>query len=96
MSLETQNMPLSIRDNLVEDVIRITKLVEQYRDDQASHENAEQVHDHFNDIHVHLCELMSAMIASPLSGRIFLAPPEAYVDAETKEASLDTQFMQKI
>ena len=96
MSLETRNMPPSIRQNLIEDVIRITKLVEEYRDDKASHKDAEQVHEHFNDIHVHLCELMSAMIASPLSGRIFLVPPEAYVDAETKEASLDANFQQKI
>ena len=62
-------MPLSIRQNLVEDVIKITQLVEQYRDDRAAHANAEQTQERFNDVHVHLCELMSAMIASPLTGR---------------------------
>lgn len=89
-------MPHSVRQNLVEDVIQITTLVEKYRDDKASHKIPEQVHEHFNDIHVHLCELMSAMIASPLSGRIFLAPPEAYVDAETMEASLNANFLNKM
>lgn len=89
-------MPLSIRQNLVEDVIKITQLVEQYRDDRAAHENAEQTQERFNDVHVHLCELMSAMIASPLTGRIFLPTPEEYVDEETRAQSLQEQFVSQV
>ena len=89
-------MPPNIRENLVENVIRITTLVEKYRDDKASHKDIVQVHENFNDIHVHLCELLSAMIASPLSGRLFLVTPEGYVSAETQKASLEQNFVQKI
>jgi len=89
-------MPPSLRENLIEDVIKIAKLVEQYRDDRAAHSDTEKTQERFNDIHVHVCELMSSMISSPLSGRIFLTPPSAYVDEETRKQSLDKNFLKKV
>lgn len=96
LTTKQASMPLSLRENLIEDVIKITKLVEEYRDDRSAHSDAEQTQERFNDIHVHLCELMSSMISSPLSGRIFLTSPSAYVDEETREASLNENLLQKI
>ena len=89
-------MPLGIRENLVEDVIRIVKVAEGFRDDPAGHGDAETTRERFNDIVVHLSELMAAMIASPLTGRIFLQPPDAYVDAETRKESLEANFLKRV
>lgn len=90
------NMPLGIRENLVEDVIRIVKVAETYRDDAAAHGDPETTKERFNDMVVHLSELMTAMIASPLMGRIFLQPPDAYVDTETRQQSVEANFLNKI
>lgn len=95
-ALPVRTMPLGIRENLVEDVIRIVKIAETYRDDAAAHGDPETTRERFNDMVVHLSELMSAMIASPLTGRIFLHPPDAYVDTETREASLEENFLKRV
>jgi hypothetical protein len=89
-------MPLGVRENLVEDVIRIVKVAEGFRDDPAGHGDAEQTRERFNDIVVHLSELMASMIASPLTGRIFLLPPDAYVDAETRTESVEANFLKRV
>ena len=89
-------MPLGVRENLVEDVIRIVKVAEGFRDDPAGHGGAETTRERFNDIVVHLSELMAAMIARPLTGRIFLQPPDAYVDAETRKESLEANFLKRV
>ena len=89
-------MPLGIRENLVEDVIRIVKVAEDYRDDTAAHANAETTRERFNDIVVHLSEFMAAMLASPLTGRIFLQPPDAYVNTETRQESVEANFLERV
>ena len=95
-TLPVRTMPLGIRENLVEDVIRIVKIAETYRDDAAAHGDPETTKERFNDMVVHLSELMAAMIASPLTGRIFLEPPEAYVHSETRQQSVEANFLNKV
>ena len=95
-ALPVRTMPLGIRENLVEDVIRIVKIAETYRDDAAAHGDPETTKERFNDMVVHLSELMAAMIASPLTGRVFLQPPDAYVDAETRKESLEANFLKRV
>ena len=89
-------MPLGIRENLVEDVIRIVKVAETYREDTAAHGDPETTRERFNDMVVHLSELMAAMIASPLTGRIFLQPPDAYVNTETRQQSVSVLTLFKL
>lgn len=45
-----------------------------------------------NDIHTLLCKFMTSMISSPITGRLFMANPVAYVDEETRIASLRRQL----
>ena len=96
LALPVRTMPLGVRENLVEDVIRIVKVAEGFRDDAAGHGDAEKTRERFNDIVVHLSELMAAMIASPLTGRIFLQSPDAYVDAETRKESVAANFLKRV
>ena len=89
-------MPVEIRDNMIEELIKLIKLVREFRDDQKTHSDAILTKERFSDIDVHLCEIMSSMIASPLTGRIFLPPPDFYVQDDVRQASIKENFCDKI
>lgn len=48
--------------------------------------------ENFHDIETSLCEYMSSLLMSPISGRIFLPHPIQYIDNTTRVASLETQL----
>tara|TARA_Y100000361_G_scaffold135567_1_gene135594 strand:+ start:63 stop:326 length:264 start_codon:yes stop_codon:yes gene_type:complete len=80
-------MPLSIKQNLAEDVIAILNAVKRYRLEASTHPNF-SIQDTLQDIETHLCDLLTSMISSPLTGRIFLLPPSAYVTEQEREESV--------
>lgn len=61
---------------------------------KRSHDNVpvEITQEAVNDMHTLLCKFMTSMISSPITGRIFMANPVAYVDEETRIASLRRQL----
>ena len=80
-------MVANIKENLPEFVIDILKLVKRYRED--AHRNPDfDTLEALRDLETYLCDLLSAMIASPLTGRLFLQPPAAYVPEDEAQRSL--------
>ena len=86
----------TIRSNLVENVIVLCDMVEELKENYAILKDTKAVSERLNDVHLALCELMHSMIASPLTGRIFLSTPEAYVTEGTKQDSFQTQFASRL
>ena len=80
-------MPTNIRQNLPENVISILKLVKRYRSEAAGSPNFD-TGEALGDLETHLCDLLSSMVSSPLTGRIFLQPPAAYVPHQVAQDHL--------
>lgn len=80
-------MPSHIRENLPENVIDIINLVKRMKSDAQTNPKF-STQESLEDLETHLCDLLSSMIASPLTGRIFLQAPSAYVPAEVAQSSL--------
>jgi len=49
--------------------------------------------DTLNDIHTHLCRLLSSMLNSPLTGRMFIPMQDAQAQCVDKMASLKRQLV---
>ena len=81
-------MPLKIRHNLPEDVIAILQLIKRYRRDLAANRVPFDMDAALGDLETHLCDFLSSMISSPLTGRMFLSPPQAYVSDEIRQHSM--------
>lgn len=84
-------MPLKIKDNLVEELIEILKFVNWFiqKQTQDSSQNQSEIKEFLDDIHTKLCSLMTAMIASPLSGRMFLPMPREYLADDVIQRQLN-------
>ena len=84
-------MPLKIKDNLVEELIEIIKFVNWFikKQTQDSSQNQSEMKEFLDDIHTKLCSLMSAMISSPLSGRMFLPMPREYLPEDVIQRQLN-------
>jgi hypothetical protein len=85
---------MSVRENLIEKVLRI---IDQVRENRFSIHNSSQqqttlplatVDAYLMDVQAQLCNLMSCMIASPLTGVVSLAKPQAYVTEDQRVQSL--------
>ena len=81
-------MHLHIKQNLAEDVISILNIVKRHRCEIAANRTPFDASSAFEDLETHLCDLLSSMISSPLTGRLFLSPPQAYVSEEARQSSL--------
>lgn len=79
-------MPPSIFQNLPEDVVAIINVVKRYRT-EATTPNFDSIAA-LGDLETHLCDLLRSMISSPITGRIYLQPPAAYVPQDVRDASL--------
>ena len=44
------------------------------------------------DLKVELCRLISAVTNSPLNGKMFMPPPQYYIDSLTRQKSVDYQL----
>ena len=86
----------TIRNNLVENVVALCDVVEELKEDYVILKNTTATKERLNDLHLALCELMHSMIASPLTGRIFLSGPEAYVTEATQQESFQMQFASRL
>jgi len=84
-------MPPHIKNNLAEDVVAIIQVVQRYRQEACTLTNFNH-HAALEDLNTHLCDLLSSMISSPITGRLYLAPPNAYVTPEQRKESLTAQF----
>jgi hypothetical protein len=82
------------KDNLVEEVLRIIDTVRAERERVLREEllTAASVDAYLHDVQTLLCRLVSSMISAPLSGRMDIMPPEAYVSPEERGLSLDAQI----
>lgn len=78
----------SVKDNLIEEVVQILSFVNQNKA-KCGVESTEFV----NDIHFKLCNLLSAMLSGPLSGRVYLATPESYISEAQKSDSIQKNFL---
>lgn len=87
----TPFMPLKIKDNLVEELIEIIKFVNWFiqKQTQDSSQNQSEMKEFLDDIHTKLCSLMTAMISSPLSGRMFLPMPREYLPEDVIQRQLN-------
>lgn len=86
-------MPLHIKQNLPETVIDILNIIKRYRTEARTHLHFD-VHASLQDLETHLCDLLSSMIASPITGRLFLLPPSSYVTPQDMETNLSLHFTQ--
>jgi len=59
---------------------------------QAQPVSPEEAQECFRDLRTKLCCLLSSMLASPLSGRMFLPMPTALHDVEASQASVARQL----
>lgn len=81
---------LTTNDNLI---IQLSKIIQTTRTAlMRSDMSASDAHEHIRDVETLLCHLMADMISSPMTGRLHLPNPEAYVDAATRRASLERQL----
>ena len=84
-------MQQSLVVELIPIIQRCKKLNQSLKDDDESltrDELKETVH----DMETLLCNFMTSMICSPITGRINIPNPVAYVDEATRVASLDKQL----
>lgn len=90
-SINLASMPLKIKDNLVEELIEIIKFVNWFiqKQTQDSSQNQSEMKEFLDDIHTKLCSLMTAMISSPLSGRMFLPMPREYLPEDVIQRQLN-------
>ena len=86
----------TIRSNLVESVVALCDQVEELKADSVMLADVTATRECLTDLHLALCELMHSMIASPLTGRIFLSSPEAYVTDVARQESFQTQFASRL
>ena len=77
----------SVKDNLIEEVVTIIAFV----NTQAASDTT-NLKDFKNDIHFRLCHLLSAMLSSPLTGRVYLSTPETYIDTDEKTEAIAQTF----
>lgn len=86
--MKTSNIQMfSVRDNLVEEVVHLLAFVNTQKK-KSSDNDAEFV----NDVHFKLCNLLSAMLSAPLSGRVYLATPETYISENQKNQIIQKTF----
>ena len=85
-------MPTDIRQNLPENVISILNLVKRYRREASENPNF-NTPEALEDLETHLCDLLSSLISSPLTGRIFLQPPAAYTSEKVASDSLHANLV---
>ena len=90
----------NIRNNVVEDVLKCISIIDARRDAmQAQAENAAQLRESSVDMLQEIQEILSNLIASfitaPVSGRMFIPLPPAYVTEEDKTRSLQQQMQQR-
>lgn len=83
---------MHIKDNLPETVVAIIQVVKRYRSEAQTNVNFDH-HAALEDLQTHLSDFLSAMIASPLTGRVFLSHPRAYISEADQEASLQQNFI---
>lgn len=83
-------MTACIKENLVEDVLAVISV----NQDALNRLPASEKHgrESLQDMHVHLCELLSKMISSPLTGRVYMPTPEMYVGTKERVQSLHMVF----
>ena len=86
----------TIRSNLVESVVALCDQVEELKADSVILTDVTATRERLTDLHLALCELMHSMIASPLTGRIFLSSPEAYVTEAARQESFQMQFASRL
>lgn len=86
---------VSVKDNLVEEVLKIVDSIRAERtrvQQEPSSVTNETTDAYLADVQTLLCRLISSMISSPLSGRMSLMPPEAYITPAEREQSLNDQI----
>jgi hypothetical protein len=87
-------MPLKYSDNLVMQlsviIHRCKTLFQNLSDTEKMDLESTKLEVH--DIETMLCNYMKDMISSPITGRLFLPSPSAYVDEATRVASLRRQL----
>jgi hypothetical protein len=82
---------LSRSDNLV---VRLSDAIQHVKRSasRASTSGDAQTHEDLRDLETTLCRLMADMIASPMTGRLYLPNPAGYVDTDTRQASVARQL----
>lgn len=82
---------MHITDNLPETVVSIINVVKRYRTEAKTNVNFDH-HAALEDLQTHLSDFLSTMISSPLTGRVFLSHPRAYISEAVQEESLRRNF----
>lgn len=82
---QTQRVPLS------SDVVEVIQYVKQCRDRALS---AEESRECMHDIHTKLCCLLSSIISSPLTGRMFIPSASTMLTSKEKSVSVNEQLGQ--
>ena len=83
-------MTTCTKENLVEDVLALIHVNSEFL--KAVPQGQDYATECLQDMHTHLCELLSKMIASPLTGRVFMPGPDMYVGTKTRLQSLQQVF----
>lgn len=89
----TTTMPFKVKDNLVEELIDIVKFLKASRDrvrETPSTQN--EMHEILDDLDLKLCNLMTSMISSPLTGRILMPTPASYVTQDQIQEGIRSQM----
>jgi|DEB0MinimDraft_4_1074332.scaffolds.fasta_scaffold187694_2 hypothetical protein len=69
----------------VHDIVTCLELVRKWKTTNPAHRVLA------DELEVHLCELMSSMLTSPLTGKMFAALPHEHLSPTEVEASLEAQ-----
>lgn len=89
-TLLKKTMTTCTKENLVEDVLGLVAINKEFLQRlPASETHGKEC---LEDMHTHLCELLSKMITAPLTGRVFLPSPEHYVSSRERLQSLQASF----
>lgn len=78
-----------MRENsLITEVLKVIKYIKLRQEGHPNSESEEILH----DLHTHLCRLLSSMLGSPLTGRMFIPSTFAMIEPCERMHSLKSQL----
>ena len=83
----------SVEGNVIEAILKCIRMVSEKQERlEAGGAEASGVRETLEDVRIELCRLASLLVTAPITGRMFLPLPGAYVSAEDAQKSLRSQL----
>lgn len=89
----------SVEGNVVDAILKCIRMVSEKQaamsaaqGGDAKATSVEELREMLEDVKIDLCRLASLLVTAPITGRIFLPLPAAYVSAEDAQKSLRAQL----